>query len=639
MKVPYQHPAHQKIITLVRNCRKLSYEYMSQRHRAWNKAEKMDRAFIDVTETDTKGKKMNPFERQVYIPMSRAILDTLVTYWMSVIFGKRPFFKINGRGPEDQAPAKKMEVVIDYQMERQRAQLVGYSMLRDIGKYGLANVKNIFARQYKERFIMRPQLIQFPFPQMRNERVRQTVMDYEGPQLTNTDVYKFFPDPRKPMGKAHTGQFQGWEYNRSWYELKKLERQGIYHNLQEVKRAEGNQDQTSEADISSETDNRNTIQGISTVQMSNVDNKNPTYTLKEFYVEIIPADYGLDRIEGFSESANTPQIWVFVTLNDRVVIRAEKMAYAHGRYPSNTAEFDYDAQSLFNQSFYESIEGLQDLMNWLYNSRMANVRSWLMNRAVVDPSAVDIRDIIKPNPAGLIRLKKRMWEKGIPLNQIFHQLEVRDVTTSHIKDADAIGDIMQRRHHTPDSLQGVETQVKRTATELAQMHTAGANHLQIQAQVMYAQGFVDMAEMMVSNNQQFLSEERYYRILGDYNKKLISPDPTYQGADAIRVHPDEIMGYFDYPIDDGTMPVRPQDNADIWREVLTTVGQIPILQQQIDAMWVFERLCESLNVKNIDDAKIQQMSPNPLNFNVVPDQQALDMQQAGDVIPINALGR
>jgi hypothetical protein len=639
LKIPYQHPAHQKIVSLVRNCKKLSYEYMNQRHRAWNKAEKMDRAFIDVTETDKKGKRMNPFERQVYIPMSRAILDTLVTYWMSVMFGKRPFFKITGRGPEDQAPAKKMEIIIDYQMERQRSLLTGYSMLRDIGKYGLANVKNIFTRKYRNAFVNQPQMSQFPFPQMTNQRVMKTVVDYEGPELTNSDIYKYFPDPRKPMGKTSLGQFEGWEYTRSWYELKKLESQGIYHNLENVQRSEGNLEQSSETDISGDTDNRNTIQGISTASMSNVDEKNPTFTLREFYIEIIPADYGLDNMEGFSESPNMPQIWVFVTINDRVVIRAEKMAYAHGKFPSNTAEFDYDGQSLFNQSFYESVEGLQDLMNWLYNSRMANVRAWLMNRAIIDPSAVNERDLIKPNPAGLIRLKKSLWEKGISIDSVFSQLKVGDVTTSHIKDADAIGDIMQRRHHTPDSLQGVETQVKRTATELAQMHTAGANHLQVQAQVIYAQAFVQMAEMMVMNNQQFLSEERYYRILGDYNKKLIAPDPMYPGGNAIRVSPDEILGYFDFPIDDGTMPIRPQENADIWREVFQAVGTNPILQQTFDSVWIFRQLCESLNVKNIDDAIIQQASPTPLNFNVMPDEQIAQQAQAGNVIPINALGR
>jgi hypothetical protein len=635
MKIPIQHPAHQKIIDLVRNCRKLSYEYMSQRYNGWNKSEKMDRAFIDVAEKDTKGRKMNPFERQVYIPMSRAILDTLLTYWMAVICGKRPIFKINGRGGEDQMPAKKMEIIIDYQVERQRGMLAIYSFLRDLGKYGLSSIKNIFCRNYQNVFANEPQIIQFPFPHTVNERVQKKIMSYEGPQLSNTDIYSFFPDTRKPMGKMQSGQFVGYEYTRSRYELLKQQNRGVYFNIEELKTEEGHS--VNNSDSTSDNDNRNQIQGISTTSMRNVDDKNPSYKLKEFYIEIIPRDYGLDSIEGFEESAGTPQIWVFATVNDRVVIRAEKMAYAHGKFPNNSAEFDYDGQSLFNQSFYESVEGLQDLMNWLYNSRMSNVRSWLMNRAVIDPSVVNERDLIKPNPAGLIRLKKELWQKGVSMDNVFKQLEVRDVTRSHIKDAEMIGDVMQRRHHTPDSLQGVETKIKRTATEIGEMHNSGANHLQVQAQIIYAQAFVEMAEMMVQNNQQFLSEERYFRIVGDYNKKLIQPDPNYIGANAIKAGPDDIQGFFDFPIDDGTMPTRPQDFADIWREIFQAVGANPILQQRYDVDWIFKQLCEALNVKNIDDAIIQQAGP--MNFNVIPDEQAAAMQQSGDVIPIDMLGR
>jgi len=635
MKIPIQHPAHQKIINLVRSCRKLSYEYMSQRYNGWNKSEKMDRAFIDVAEKDTKGRKMNPFERQVYIPMSRAILDTLLTYWMAVICGKRPIFKINGRGGEDQMPAKKMEIIVDYQVERQRGMLAIYSFLRDLGKYGLSSIKNIFCRNYQNVFVNEPQIIQFPFPHTVNERVQKTIMSYEGPQLSNTDIYSFFPDTRKPMGKMQSGQFVGYEYMRSRYELLKQQNRGVYFNIEELNTEEGHS--VNDSDSTSDNDNRNQIQGIVTTSMRNVDDKNPSYKLKEFYIEIIPRDYGLDSIEGFEESTSTPQIWVFATVNDRVVIRAEKMAYAHGKFPNNSAEFDYDGQSLFNQSFYESVEGLQDLMNWLYNSRMSNVRSWLMNRAVIDPSAVNERDLIKPNPAGLIRLKKELWQKGIPLSHVFQQLEVRDVTRSHIQDAEMIGDVMQRRHHTPDSLQGVETKIKRTATEIGEMHNSGANHLQVQAQIIYAQAFVEMAEMMVQNNQQFLSEERYFRIIGDYNKKLIQPDPNYIGANAIKAGPDDIQGFFDFPIDDGTMPTRPQDFADIWREIFQTVGTNHILQQRYDMDWIFRQLCEALNVKNIDDAIIQQAAP--MNFNVIPDEQAAAMQQSGDVIPIDMLGR
>lgn len=629
MIIPKEHPAHKEVITLIGKCRTLSKEYMSQRYPAFEKAEKMDRAFIDVSETDSKGKKKNPFDRQVYIPISRAIADTVVTYLMTVICGKRPYIKMHGRGGEDQKPAKTMEVIIDYQMERQRALLIVYTFLRDMMKYGFSTIKNVFGREYQNSFANIQRMVPFPFPHTVTERAQRKTMAYEGPQLSNNDIYKTWPDPRVPMAKMNTGQFIGYEYSRSKYHM--LKNQNVYFNLEQLPKESA----ATSTDSNDGEGNRNEIQGISSASVKGVDEKNPMYNIKEFYIEIIPKDYKLETVEGFDGSPSTPEIWVFATVNDELVVRAEKSIYAHGRLPNNSAELDPDGHSLFNQSFYESVEGLQDLLNWLYNSRMANVRAWLNNRAIIDPSVVNMRDILRPNPASLIRLKKELWGKGIPIDQYFHQLEVGDVTQSHVKDADFIADLMQRRHHTSDTMQGVETQIKRTATEIADMKQGGISHKQVQAQVIYAQSMVPMGEMMVQNNQQFLSQERYYRISGEFNQQLIQPNASYPGGNAIMAGPDDIQGFFDFPIDDGTMPSRPHENAEVWREIFNTVVTAPPLQAQIDIMWIFKQLAESLNVKNIDDARIDQ---GQMNINALPPEVIQAMVAKGDALPIDQLG-
>ena len=130
---------HKKIIQLVQDCFELSHDSVSKRYDKWEKVDQMDRCFIDTGEKDAKGKKKNPFDRQVYIPISRAVKDVLLTYYFQVFFGKRPYFQIDGRGPEDVAPAKRMEVVVDYQCERQRFTLVGYNFLNDVIKLWIYN--------------------------------------------------------------------------------------------------------------------------------------------------------------------------------------------------------------------------------------------------------------------------------------------------------------------------------------------------------------------------------------------------------------------------------------------------------------------------------------------------------------------
>ncbi|MBC2741582.1 MAG: hypothetical protein HGJ93_00655 [Desulfosarcina sp.] len=621
MKTDPKSSAHKKILELVKDCYDLSAKHMRQRYAKWNKSEKMDRSFIDVTETDSKGRKKQPHETKIYIPMSRACKDTILTYWMSVFTRRRPIFKIHGRGPEDVKPAAINEIVMDYQAERQRLMLVIYNFCNDILRYGLGSIKAPYGREWQKAFVNESQMVMFPFPHQVSNRVEKDVIKYEGPLFCNNNPYRYFPDPRVPISKARTGQFIGYEYQRSKYYLKKQAANGVYQNIDRLDAiAQTTDDMNHDADDS----HKNDLMGVSDVAQTGgerLDSSNPNYRLREFVVEIIPKD--LELGEG-----TMPEKWVFVTANEQIVIRAEKQIYVHGEFPEVRAEFDYDGHSLFTPSFYEGVEGLQDLLNWLYNSHMDNVRGFLNNSMIYDPAVLNTRDILKPGPRRLIRVNKQFQGKGINLNSVLKQLDYKDVTASHVRDAQMLMDTMQRQAHTPDSLQGIETEIKRTATEIAKVTSNGANHLSNGAALIYAQALVPLAEMCVMMNQQFLSEERFYRIVGDYSKELIQPDQQFTGGPAIKASPQDIQGCFDFPIEDGTLPVRPQENAEIWKSIFETVAKVPPIQQQIDIFKIFKELVQTLGVKNIDDFKV--------TANVMPDEQVTDQLQRGNIIPMPA---
>lgn len=611
LNIPPDDPRHKNLIELMNRCFDLSEKYMNQRHPKWNKSEKMDRSFIDVTETDKKGKKKNPFERQIYIPMSRACKDTVITYWLQVMTAKRPIFSIAGRAPEDVRPAMLNEIVLDYQMERQRAVLVIYQYLNDVLKYSLGDIKNLFVRRYAPD----------PWDPERSH------LAYEGPELSNTDPYKFFPDPRVSMANHQNGQFRGYEYKRSWHYLKQKAYEGLYFNIGHLRSKENKISDDTEttgdtAGVGSERDSLMEISAPDGTEDVGLDTKNPSYQVRELYLDIIPQSYDLDK-------SQYPQRWVFTSVNKKILIRADRLTYGHGNFPAVLGQHDYDAHSLFTPSFYESIEGLQDLLNWMYNSHIANVRAFLNDALVVDPLAVNIKDITRPNPPKIIRLQKSLWMQGINIDSVLKQLKVHDVTQSHIQDAALISDMMQRRTHTPDSLQGIETEVKRTATEIARMSTSGANILAAGASLHYAQALVPLAEMCVMNNQQFLSRGRYYRILGDYASDIISPDPRFKGHPAVYADPGDIRGYFDFPVDDGRLPVQPERNAELWMKLFEIMCKFPTIGMEYDISMVFKQMAQALGAKNIDKFKIKAQ--------VLPDEKIRRLLSAGDINPLKQL--
>lgn len=181
------HPegaTHRNLLTLLNSCYRLGEKYMSQRYPQWDKCEQMDQAYIDLTRTDRKGKKAHPFETTVYIPVSRAAKDTIITYWMGVFTRKRPMFSISGRGPEDVAPAKRMEVVIDYQLERQRAQLTLWSFLNNVLRFSFGHIKNLWGQDIQTIMEAGRRYNPSPFPHFEEYEEEKEVVSYEGPMPT-----------------------------------------------------------------------------------------------------------------------------------------------------------------------------------------------------------------------------------------------------------------------------------------------------------------------------------------------------------------------------------------------------------------------------------------------------------------------
>lgn len=623
MIIEYSDPKHAKVVEFADRCFKASYDVISQRHKGWEKADKMDRSFIDVTETDEKGKKKNPFERQVYIPHSRACKDTIKVYWVSTIAGKRPVIRLHGRGPEDVKPAKLNEIVLDYQAERQRLLLVIDTFINDILKYGIGSIKDTYGREWGTTFQTQSRMQYFPYPHETKSRVEKRFIKYEGPIFDNNDPYSYYPDPRYPHSKAGQSQFVGFEYDRSKYYLIRKQREGVYFNIDQLFRINPSGTGTQSGDGSAGKTARNSIRGVSSGGTeNNLDQTNPHYNVKELWAEASPKDLGIG-------DSTYPRQWVIAVADDKVLIRLEENQYAHGEKPEVRAEFDRDGYSAFNLSYYEGVEGLQDLLNFLYNSHMDNITGYLNNMMVVDPEFINMADLLRPGPRRLVRLNKSLVDTNFHISQVLHQLQLGDVTKGHIRDASAIMDLMQRQSHTPDALQGMETEIKRTATEIAKVSNAGGNHLSHGAMMIYAQAMVPLAEHAVLNNQKFLSEERYYRIAGDYARELIQGDPRYTGGKGIMIGPDELQGLFDFPIDDGRLPMRPEENAEIWMRMLETVGKIPPLQQQIEVFAIFREFVRSMGVKNIDDFRIK--------ANVVPDEQIERMEQSGDIVDIRQL--
>src|SRR6185295_8287318 len=95
-----------------------------------------------------------------------------------------------------------------------------------------------------------------------------------------------------------------------------------------------------------------------------------------------------------------------------------------------------DPHETLNPGMVEQMDGLQRVINWLYNSRIDNIRRMLNNSLLWSPLFIEEADMTNPNATGSVRLTQKGEEMvlaGIPIGNLWAQLAVADVTAPHMQ--------------------------------------------------------------------------------------------------------------------------------------------------------------------------------------------------------------
>jgi hypothetical protein len=164
------------------------------------------------------------------------------------------------------------------------------------------------------------------------------------------------------------------------------------------------------------------------------------------YWTLIPKDQKLG-------SSEYPEKWLIGMAADKVLICAKPLSLNHNMYPVAVCAPDFDGYSSTPVSRLELMYGMQEALDWLFNSHIANVRKAINDMLIVDPSLVNMADLEDPKPGKLIRMRRSAWGRGV--ENAVKQLGVTDITRSHIQDASSIIDYMQRTSAATDSVSGM----------------------------------------------------------------------------------------------------------------------------------------------------------------------------------------
>jgi hypothetical protein len=278
-----------------------------------------------------------------------------------------------------------------------------------------------------------------------------------------------------------------------------------------------------------------------------------------------------------------------------------------------------------NPGLVEVTMPLEYILSWLFNSHIENVRKTINDMFVYDPSRIVESDLTRPGPGRLIRLRPEAH--GTPVSNAIQQLRTSDVTSGHLKDMEVVLDLLQRVTAVTDNLLGLPiVGGRRTAAEVRGVRSQAVSRLKTLADLLSALTITPWTRQMAANNRQFLEDSQFVRITGK--------QPPYN---FLEITPEDLIGDYDYPVGDPSLPVDKQDMAETWKDILTLVLKSPQLQQEgLSPLKILKKTVSYLDVYELDEFMsntVPQM-PTGANVSVQPDQQVEDQVKAGNYVPI-----
>lgn len=613
--IEYDSEQHRRLLAALTERYMASRCKMADRYAAWRKAEEHFRAYMPETEADAlrraKREAGKPQYRTLFIPYGYAMAMAAHTYLASVFLARAPIFQYVGRHGQAEAQVQAVEAIIDYQVHVGRMLVPLYVWLMDLIKYGVGIVCNYWAVEQTglRRKMEAPREfmgIQIPGTS-REVETYDLITRYEGNKLINVSPYDFIVDPGVSLVNFQSGEFCGRRAVVGWNEILRRAEMGEYFNIEHLSRGmadyTGREERFPE-DLPEEVDEWRMSLHTDRSQV-------PTRVrIWEIVWELSPEEWDLGP-------QVWPEKWVFTVAEGSVIIGARPLGLSHGAFPYFVQTYEFDGYSHSSRGMLETVAPLSDVLNWLVDSRMANVRQMLNNQLIVDPSRINVAHLER-GPGFIAQLMPTAY--GTDPRTAFAQVSTADVTVTHFQDIKLLMELIQRVTGVTDNMMGVVYPGgRKTATEVRTATSFGINRLKVLAEYCSAIGWEPLAQVLLQNSQELYREPIKVRLAGDLSRRVGLPA-------VIEVRPEDIAGFYDFVPVDGTLPIDRVAQAMMWRELLATITRVPEVMARYDMAGIFSWVAQLAGLRNITQ------------FELRPEEVIAKQVQAGNLVPAGGPG-
>ena len=618
---------HQRLLKEVYTRALESSREMSKRYDSWRKVDKTLTAYVKLDETEEHIKSVDDRKPvSIVVPYSYATLETILTYFVTA-FLENPIFRYEGSGPEDIVGAILLEKVIEQQTIQFKTALNLHTMFRDSLSYGMGVVTPTWDRKWGWKAVVQDQgFMSALFGKFMNTgkvRGREETILFEGNRLKNIDPYSYLPDPNVPIHEVQQGEYVGWIEQTNYMKLIELEKNDS--DIFNVKYLKGiGSGGRSQFNKTKSDSGRSERYGSNSAYGSDMAT-NPIDVVWMYWT-LIPKDQKLG-------SSEYPEKWLLGLAADKVLICAKPLSLNHNMYPVAVCAPDFDGYSATPVSRLELMYGMQEALDWLFNSHVSNVRKAINDMLIVDPSLINMADLEDPKPGKLIRMRRSAWGRGV--ENAVKQLQVNDITRTHIQDAASIIEYMQRTSAATDSVSGMirKSGERVTAQESKSTTQNALSRLTKSAKIASLQAMQDIGYMFAVHTQQLMSKDTYVKATGSWADVL---KKEYGDKSRLNVTPFDLIVDYDVVVKDGSTAVG--GDIEGWIEIFRIMIQQPQMYQNFDMVRIFKHIARIMGAKDINEFILEQGPVPPVSMSVSSTENIDKGVQQGNIVPIEQYG-
>ena len=569
---------HKELLEHVKELVKMSRSKMSKFYDAWDTQQEVYRGERQPDRDDVQ-QEMRGKPIKMVVPSTFAQVMTFTSFLFLLYTQNKTFYELLPTGDEDYGTKHRdMEKVLERDTRANQWNAMLFQHLLDTSRLGTGVLECCWTRKMTRIYVPEEPVVATiagVSTEVRAGSEWREYLKYEGNLVRAVSPYRWFPDTRYPIVDFQRGEFCACEEEYSKTLLKDLEEAGEVAGVDFIQPLPRNFDKSRGGPTRMGSDLIPPVRGGQVGGGSpgpgsgSATKATGVVLVTKVQVWIVPSKFkfGGEKRLGPEEFPVLYHIWY---ANDNRVIRVEPAYWWHNEFGWTLAQFTPDMQQTVALGLADLIYRLQDVITWLINSRVTDVRRNLRGRNIVNPAFIDTKSL---DSEGDIYVRK--GANAAMIDRAIRPLDVNDVTRGHFTDADALGKIMEVVTGVNANAMGQYNSGRRSASEARVVTAGAAGRMKMHGQLIWDTSLGRLGRLMLSNLRQSLSLEAFQGVVG--------VDPMIQARfEAFKGTPEEVISGGDFFTFDSTLQSERNFVAQSLQELLVAVIGNPEAAQMLD---------------------------------------------------------